>query len=143
MPSRSDVLRSGVDHKPLIEIFNAAECYFHEPASMVWREIDGKCVGGFAWTQYDKRTIQAHIAGHKGWLNRKLLYTSYQYPFDQLGVKVILAFLPAHRVDARKIALGMGFKELGVIPGVNLHLLTLVREDCERRLALLSRGWNG
>lgn len=110
---------------------------------MLWREIDGECVGGFGWSQYDGETIQAHIVGEKNWLNRELLRLSFVYPFHQLGVKVILAFLPAHRVLARRVALGMGFKELGVIPGVNLHLLTLVPEDCKKWLDLPSRGPNG
>lgn len=141
--ARSDVLRSGENHPELLAMFQAEGMVWLKPAQMVWREIDGKCVGGFAWTDYDGDTIQAHIVGQPGWLNRKILYMSFTYPFDQLGVKVILAFLPEARIDARRVALGMGFKELGVIPGVNLHLLTLVREDCERWLALPSRGWNG
>lgn len=128
----------------MIEMFKEAGCFFHgNPTSMLWREIDGRTVGGFAWSNYDGGTIQAHIAGERGWLNRKMLYLSYEYPFDQLGVKVILAFLPDHRVQARKVAQSMGFKELGMIPGVDLHLMTLVRKDCEKWLALPSRGWNG
>jgi hypothetical protein len=134
---------SGPDYPPLLKMFQDEGMVFHKNASMMWREIDGKVVGGFAWTDYDGDTIQAHIVGQPGWLNRKMLYMSYAYPFDQLGVKVILAFLPESRIVARRVALGMGFKELGVIPGVGLHLLTLVREDCERWLALANRGWNG
>lgn len=110
---------------------------------MLWRERDGKTLGGFAWSNYDGDTIQAHIVGERRWMNREILRLSFTYPFQQLGVKVILAFLPAHRVEARQVALGMGFKELGVIPGVNLHLLTLVPEDCQRWLTLQSRGPNG
>jgi len=125
-------------------MFQEASVTFAEPVSMLWREIDGTTVGGFAWSQYTGDTIQAHFVGssHK-WMNREIVRVSYTYPFFQLGVKVILAFLPGSRVLAREVAKNMGFKEQGVIPKVNIHMLTLVREDCERWLALPSRGWNG
>lgn len=134
-------LRSGVDYLPLLEMFKGAGVTFAEPVPMLWREAAGKVLGGFAWSAFTGDTIQAHFVGISyQWMNREIVRRSFTYPFLELGVKVILAFIPEHRLRARHVALSMGFKELGVIPKVNIHALTLVREDCERWLALPSRG---
>lgn len=134
-------LCSGYDHPPLKAMFEAAGVTFAERVPMLWREVHGKTLGGFAWSSYTGDTIQAHLVGiSHHWMNREIVRRSFTYPFQELGVKCILAFLPEHRTEALSVALGMGFKELGVIPKVNIHALTLVREDCERWLALPSRG---
>lgn len=134
----------GTDHAPLLAMFREAGVTFAEPVSMLWREARGALVGGFAWSQYTGETVQAHFVGvSHHWMNREIVRLSFTYPFLQLGVKVVLAFIPAHRRVARDVALSMGFIEQGVIPKVDIHMLTLVREDCERWLALPSRGLNG
>lgn len=139
--SAPNSLRSGYDHPPLKAMFEAAGVAFAEPVPMLWREVRGKTLGGFAWSSYTGDTIQAHLVGiSHHWMNREIVRRSFTYPFQELGVKCILAFLPEHRTEALSVALGMGFKELGVIPKVNIHALTLVPEDCERWLALPSRG---
>jgi hypothetical protein len=141
---RQDVIKAGPDHPALLEMFRAEGVEFDDPVSMMWREVDGDLVGGFAWSHYTGDTIQVHIVGVPGrWMNREITRRSFTYPFLQLRVKVILAFLPENRVAAHKVALGMGFKQSGFIPGVNVNMLTLVRQDCERWLALPSRGSNG
>lgn len=134
-------LHSGVDHPPLIEMFRGADVRFAAPVSMLWREVAGKTLGGFAWSDYTGDTIQAHFVGiSHSWMNREIVRLSFTYPFDQLDVRVILAFLPKSRTVAREVAISMGFKELCIIPKVDVHMLTLVREDCERWLALPARG---
>lgn len=142
---RKDALKAGPDHPPLLDMFAAEGVHFKESVSMMWREVNDELVGGFAWSDYvPGQMLQAHFVGKPGqWMTRELIRRSFTYPFQELGVRVILACLPSYRDVARKVALGMGFRELGVIPGVDVHMLTLVPEDCKRWLALPSRGWNG
>jgi hypothetical protein len=100
-------------------------------AEYLWREVNRVPVGAFAWTGYAGDTIQMHYAGlNKHWMTRRFLHTAFTYCFDQLKVKAILAFLPEDRVYARDIAIRLGFRSMGLVPGVRLHMLTMVREDC-------------
>jgi L-amino acid N-acyltransferase YncA len=100
-------------------------------------------VGGFAYTNIRADTVELHFVGTgPRWVTRTLLRIVFTYCFHQLGVKVILGFIASERPHAVKVALKLGFKELGVIPGVGLHMLTMVREDC-KWLDLPSRGGDG
>lgn len=128
----------------LMEMFQASGIEFREPPSLLARKVDGIVVGGFAMTGHSVETIHMHYVGaHRRWMNRKLLHLAFSFCFDQLGVKVVLAFLAPERLHARDVAIKLGFKVFGgQIPGVGIHMLTMVREDC-RWLDLSSRGWNG
>lgn len=100
-------------------------------------------MGGFAYTNIQPDTVELHFVGTEPrWMTRTLLQIVFTYCFHQLGVKVILGFIDSGRLRAVKVALKLGFKELGVIPGVGLHMLTMVREDC-RWLDISSRGVDG
>jgi hypothetical protein len=112
-------------------LLERAGVVFREPARMLWRISGGQVVGAFAWTGFDGQTVQMHYAGrHKHWMTKEFLRQAFTYPFDQLGVKVILGFLPANRTHAVAVAVKLGFKKLCVVPGVDLHMIAMTRADC-------------
>jgi RimJ/RimL family protein N-acetyltransferase len=101
-------------------------------ASFTWRAVEGQVIGGFAYTNIRADTVELHFVGSDPrWMTRTLLRIVFTYCFHELGVKVILGFIDSERPRAVKVALKLGFKELGVVPGVGLRLLTMVREDCK------------
>lgn len=138
---REDTLETGVV-PALLDLFTAAGTHLSRPILLA-RRVDGMVVGGFAWTDYSGDTIQMHYVGaHKHWMNRQLLEVGFRYAFETAGVKCILAFLPPDRLHAKHVAMKLGFREMGIIPGCGIHMLTMTRDDC-RWLALSSRGGNG
>lgn len=105
--------------------------------------VDGQVVGGFAYTGLGAGTVQLHFVGTgPHWVTRTLLRIVFTYCFQQLGVKVILGYIAPERLHAVKVAEKLGFTKIAVIPGVGIHLMAMIREDC-RWLDLPSRGVDG
>jgi len=112
-------------------LFERYGTVFQEVPKLLWRASDGRVVGAFAWTGYTGDTVQMHYVGaHRHWMTREFLRRAFTYPFDQLGVKVILGFLPPERTHAVGVAIKLGFKKLCVVPGVDLHMIAMTRADC-------------
>lgn len=129
--------------RPIARLFAAAGVVLPPNTPYIWRDYKGQCVGGFAYTGHGADMVQMHYVGiYKRWMTRELLRRGFTYPFQTLGVRAILAYLPPEHTYARDVAIKLGFRKFGVIPGVGIHMLTMVREDC-RWLDLPSRGVNG
>jgi RimJ/RimL family protein N-acetyltransferase len=96
---------------------------------------NGSLWGGIVFAGYTKIAIWAHMAGQPGWGNRLFLFLGFDYAFNQLGVKKILASVPSTNERALHIDLRMGFKEIGRIPDAvpdgDIVLLSMVPEDCK------------
>lgn len=102
---------------------------FEEPVTFLAREVAGQVVGAWAYTGYAPgESVQIHLAGSG--LNRELVRVGLTYPFDQLGVKVIIAAIPGHNARALRIAGKLGFQDLATIEELDLHLHTMNRAQC-------------
>ena len=109
----------------------------------VWREVDGIVVGGFAFTGEGAETIQLHFVGaNPRWMSRALLKAVFTYAFLERKNRVILGYIASDRPHAVKAALKLGFKELVVIPAVDIHMMAMAFDQC-KWLDHSSRGVNG
>jgi hypothetical protein len=77
-----------------------------------------------------------HIATiGKNWLSRDLLWACFDYPFNKLEKKVILATLDNANEKAVRLNRHLGFQELNVIKDAHekgdLLIMTMRREDCK------------
>lgn len=102
-----------------------------------------KLLGGAVFSDYTKRTISIHIAGFvPHWISRDLLWTVFDYAFNQAKVESIFAPIRGNNERAMDFSLKAGFKDCAVIPGVypegDLVILRMYRGDC-RFLGIVPR----
>jgi hypothetical protein len=96
---------------------------------------DGVMQGGVVYTGYLGAAILAHMAGREGtlWTTRDLLWMGFDYPFNQLGVRKILALVPSKNTRALTIDLRMGFmieaKLTNVFPDDDALVLSMERHQ--------------
>ncbi len=135
---RGDRLRSGVNPQ-ILAFFRTFGRDYPDACQSIYREIDGEIVGGWIFTGFTGESIQIHFCGRPGWMSRRVYWTAFDYTFNQLGVKVVIAAIDIGNNRAKKIAHGTGFKEVGIIREIGLVLMKLSRGDCW----ILQRGANG
>ena len=105
---------------------------------------DGKLLGGVTYTGYTGVSIQIHVAGlEPNRANRDFLWMIFDYPFNQLGCRVVFGHVPEANTTALEISQKLGFKIVAkiedVFPDGACYVLALAREDC-RWLKIKPRG---
>lgn len=71
---------------------------------------NGRLVAGVAFTDYNGVNVCMHVAAEgKDWLRRQYLWTCFDYPFNQLGVKRITGLVGEGNLAARKFDEHIGF----------------------------------
>lgn len=96
---------------------------------------DGELLGGIVYQAYTGASIQMHIAGFsKHWITRDFLWLAFDYPFNQLGCKVVLGLIPESNQASLEISRKVGFKIVAkvedVFPDGACIITSLAREDC-------------
>ena len=104
--------------------------------------VDGNLMGGFIFTNYNGAIIFDHMAGHANWCTPELMWLIFDYQFDQLGVRKVMATVGSNNVRSLDLVQRAGFEhehsiEDG-IPNGKLHLFSMVREKF-KWLSLRSR----
>jgi len=98
-------------------------------------------VGGVLFTDWNMGSLLLHFAlpPNKGMLGRQLLWLSFQYPFNQLGAKKIVALVPEWNILSRNLVLKFGFKIEYKIDDIfnnpvpidnGMYIMSMRREDC-------------
>ena len=100
------------------------------------RVRDGLRLGGVVFSGYTHESIGIHSASWRPrWLNRDLLFMTFDYPFNQLGVKRIFGQVPEDNERAIEFNANVGFRIVAriedVFPGgVACLVMRMDREDC-------------
>jgi L-amino acid N-acyltransferase YncA len=76
-----------------------------------------------------------HLAGTGShWMSKEFLWAMFDYPFEKLGLKVILAVIAGNNVKSLRLSRKLGFKELAKIPDAiddgGLVIFTMRPADC-------------
>lgn len=93
-------------------------------------------MGGVIYSHYTGESIAMHSASwHPRWINRDLLWVSFDYPFNQLGVKRIFGQVPEDNLLARGFNENLGFEYVARVEGVFPHnvaclVMRMDRDDC-------------
>lgn len=92
-------------------------------------------LGVVAYNGFCGNICSMHMAGDGNWVSRDFIKMAFDYPFNQLGLKAILAPVAATNTKALKFDKHIGFHEIHRLPdgwddGVDLVLLEMRREDC-------------
>lgn len=103
-------------------------------AALGW-ECDGVLTSGVVYDHFTGVSITATIALEpKTTLSRMFLWAIFDYPFNQLGVKKILAYVEESNSKSLTILNRMGFEQEGRIEGVYqggaMLILTLTKNTC-------------
>lgn len=83
------------------------------------RVVNDEFLGGVLFSNYTGESIQLHTGSVTPmWINRDLLFVTFDYPFVQLGVNRIFANSPADNARAIQFIENIGFRRVVEIPGV-------------------------
>lgn len=96
---------------------------------------DGSIAGMVAYDSWTKNSVQAHMAVESPIAWRALAPETFRYPFEQVGIGVILGVIPAYNQKSLTMAKRLGLVETYRVPngwdtGVDLVLLELAKENC-------------
>lgn len=106
---------------------------------------DGGIIGGFTLCAYLGASMTIHDAGlDEKWCSPDLLWLTFDYSFNQLGLKKLIAPVFSTNAHALQLDLRAGFVVEAIIkdavPDGNLMLLTMTREQC-RWLKITPKRW--
>lgn len=96
---------------------------------------DGDLLGGVIYDGYTGSCIFIHQAGFdKHWMNRDMLWTAFDYPFNQLGCTKLFGTIPSTNGELLGINLRLGFQVEAVLedayPGGDMLVLSMKRDEC-------------
>jgi hypothetical protein len=97
---------------------------------------DGRILAGVKLDQWNGASICMHVAAIPGkrWMTRELLFASFDYPFNQLGVRKILGLVSASNTAARAFDEHLGFEVEATLkdaaPDGDLLVYSMTRDRC-------------
>jgi len=108
---------------------------FDDNTMCIGQEIDGEIGAVVAYTNFqDKSCCMHNGALVPNWINKDLLWACFDYPFNKLGVKVILATVSSNNEEALKLNRHLGFIDKAYIEDAHIDgdlvILAMRREDC-------------
>lgn len=101
----------------------------------IGQEIDGEIGAVVAYTNIQDKSCAMHTAAIvPNWISKDLLWACFDYPFNKLGVKVILAAVSSNNEEALKLDRHLGFVDKAYIEDAHedgdLVILAMRRENC-------------
>jgi L-amino acid N-acyltransferase YncA len=108
---------------------------FSPYATFIGQEIDGEVKAVVAFDNVLDKSCMMHTAAIvPNWISRDLLWACFDYPFNILKVKVILASVASTNKEALKLDRHLGFKDKAYIEDAHIDgdlvILAMRREDC-------------
>jgi RimJ/RimL family protein N-acetyltransferase len=100
------------------------------------RVLDDDLMGGVIFNNFTGESIGIHSAAFRPrWISRNLLWMTFHYPFEQLGVNRIFGVVPADNADAFRFNDNLGFKTVATIDGVYKNgvgavVMCMERNEC-------------
>lgn len=100
------------------------------------RTRDWELMGGVIFTNYTGESVVIHQASvNRHWINRDMIFCTFDYPFNQLGVKRMFGQVPENKPHVVEMNRRMGFKPVARIEGVFRHniaciVMCMEKEDC-------------
>lgn len=108
---------------------------FSPYATFIGQEIDGKVKAVVAFDNIQDKSCMMHTAAIvPNWISKDLLWACFDYPFNILKVKVILATVASTNEEALKLDRHLGFVDKAYIEDAHIDgdlvILAMRREDC-------------
>lgn len=101
----------------------------------IGQEKDGNLVAVIGYCDITEKSCMMHVAAiDDNWISKDLLWAAFDYPFNVLKVKVILATVSSENEEALKLDRHLGFKDKAYIEDAHMYgdlvILAMRREDC-------------
>jgi RimJ/RimL family protein N-acetyltransferase len=108
---------------------------FSPYATFIGQEIDGAVKAVVAFDNILDKSCEMHTAAIvPNWISKDLLWACFDYPFNILKVKVILATVASTNTEALKLDRHLGFVDKAYIEDAHIDgdlvILAMRREDC-------------
>jgi len=108
---------------------------FSPYATFIGQEIDGEVKAVVAFDGILDKSCQMHTAAIvPNWISKDLLWACFDYPFNILKVKVILASVASTNEEALKLDRHLGFVDKAYIEDAHIDgdlvILAMRRENC-------------
>lgn len=109
---------------------------FPENSRFIGQEIDGELVAVVGYCGFLPNSCQMHVASVvDNWISRDLLWASFDYPFNKLKIRTILAPLCSDNKEALRLNRHLGFEVKAEIEDAhmdgNLTIMAMNREQCK------------
>lgn len=100
-------------------------------------EKDGELVAGVLYEGFNAHNVWMHVGTHKPgrWLTREYLRVCFEYPFVQVGVRRIGAWVEDANVASRQFIGRLGFEREATVRGAardggDVGLYVMWRDNC-------------
>ena len=108
---------------------------FSPYATFIGQEIDGEVKAVVAFDNILDKSCQMHTAAIvPNWISKDLLWACFDYPFNILKVKVIIATVASTNEEALKLDRHLGFLDKAYIEDAHIDgdlvILAMRRENC-------------
>ena len=108
---------------------------FSPYATFIGQEIDGEVKAVVAFDNILDKSCEMHTAAIvPNWISKDLLWACFDYPFNILKVKVILATVASTNTEALKLDRHLGFVDKAYIEDAHIDgdlvILAMRRENC-------------
>jgi RimJ/RimL family protein N-acetyltransferase len=108
---------------------------FSPYATFIGQEVDGEVKAVVAFDNILDKSCEMHTAAIvPNWISKDLLWACFDYPFNILKVKVILASVASTNKEALKLDRHLGFVDKAYIEDAHIDgdlvILAMRREDC-------------
>lgn len=88
-----------------------------QPGFCIGNVVNGELKAVVVYCGLAGKSCQIHIASEGShWSNKDLLWIVFDYPFNKLGLKVIIATIAGNNEKSLKLSRHLGFKEIATIP---------------------------
>lgn len=108
---------------------------FSPYATFIGQEIDGEVKAVVAFDNILDKSCEMHTAAIvPNWISKDLLWACFDYPFNILKVKVILASVASTNKEALRLDRHLGFVDKAYIEDAHIDgdlvILAMRRENC-------------
>ena len=108
---------------------------FSPYATFIGQEIDGEVKAVVAFDNVLDKSCMMHTAAIvPNWISKDLLWACFDYPFNILKVKVILASVASTNIEALRLDRHLGFVDKAYIEDAHIDgdlvILAMRRENC-------------
>jgi hypothetical protein len=97
----------------------------------------GELIAGVVYDDFNSASMCMHVAAEVGtpWLTRGTLWRFFHYPFNELGLNVVIATVAEGNERSQRLVEGVGFRLHTKIPDAhptgNMHIYIMRREWCK------------
>jgi RimJ/RimL family protein N-acetyltransferase len=109
---------------------------FPENMTCIGQEMAGEIVGVVGFSDFTPTSCYMHTSSIDPlWITKDLLWASFDYPFNILKVKVILATVAGNNKESLRLCRKLGFVDRVLIEDAHkdgdLAILTMRKEQCK------------